>query len=356
VLAKTCEEAQAKIAFVKDMGSLNEVSMRLESVKKAQTQSTDLIAKAQENLSASFAEKQKQEGLLGLLENTLRTEKQAIESALFENGFAKKEEVEILLNRVGDKDKAEKETQAFFDAYGACLHKIKEADVTQFSDFNEQTMALVQAEKNEASDKVTEINKTVGAWEKELLRLQALHEKYKEQEKELAKKEAWQKLCDELKQLVRSNKFLEFIASEYLQEICTMATTTLLSLTNGRYFLQYDKDFRVGDNLDGGNVRSVKTLSGGETFLVSLSLALSLSNTICMKSLRPIEFFFLDEGFGTLDEKLVETVMDVLGKLSKKFAVGLISHVEELKHRIESKLIVTGATEKHGSIVRTEIL
>ena len=118
--------------------------------------------------------------------------------------------------------------------------------------------------------------------------------------------------------------------------------------------MKYDEDFKVGDNLDGGNLRAVKTLSGGETFLVSLSLALSLSAAICAKSLRQIEFFFLDEGFGTLDGKLVDTVMDVLGKLSKSFSVGLISHVEELKHRIESKILVTGATESHGSQVQTE--
>ena len=147
---------------------------------------------------------------------------------------------------------------------------------------------------------------------------------------------------------------MEFIASEYLQEICFSASKTLLSLTGGKYFLQYDKEFKVGDNLNGGNLRAVKTLSGGETFLVSLSLALSLSAAICLKSLRPIEFFFLDEGFGTLDEKLVDTVMDVLGKLSKSFAVGLISHVEELKHRIDNKILVTGANEKHGSLVQIE--
>lgn len=162
-------------------------------------------------------------------------------------------------------------------------------------------------------------------------------------------------MCDELRLLVRGNRFLEYIASEYLQEICASASKTLLSLTGGRYFLRYDeKEFKVGDNLDGGNMRGVKTLSGGETFLVSLSLALSLSAAICMKSLRPIEFFFLDEGFGTLDEKLVDTVMDVLGKLSRTFSVGLISHVEELKHRIEQKILVTPASENHGSQVRTE--
>ena len=126
-------------------------------------------------------------------------------------------------------------------------------------------------------------------------------------------------------------------------------------MTGGRYFLKYEeKDFKVGDNLDGGNLRAVKTLSGGETFLVSLSLALSLSAAIC-QSLRPMEFFFLDEGFGTLDEKLVDTVMDVLGKLGKQnLTVGLISHVEELKHRIDNKILVIGANESHGSRVRME--
>lgn len=112
------------------------------------------------------------------------------------------------------------------------------------------------------------------------------------------------------------------------------------------------KEFKVGDNLDGGAYRAVKTLSGGETFLVSLSLALALSSAICMKSLRPIEFFFLDEGFGTLDEKLVDTVMDVLSKLGKNFSVGLISHVEELKRRIERKILVTPANERHGSQIQ----
>ena len=53
-------------------------------------------------------------------------------------------------------------------------------------------------------------------------------------------------------------------------------------------------------------------------------------------------------------QKLVDTVMDVLGKLSKNFSVGLISHVEELKHRIDNKLLVTGATESHGSKVKIE--
>ncbi len=153
--------------------------------------------------------------------------------------------------------------------------------------------------------------------------------------------------------MTRNNKFLEYIATEYLIDISSLASSTLLNLTDGRYYLVYtNNNFQVSDNYDGGNLRGVNTLSGGETFLVSLSLALALSQTICAKSFKTIEFFFLDEGFGTLDSNLLDVVMNALEKLkSSRFTIGVISHVEELKHRIESKIIVKKATETHGSSV-----
>ena len=157
-------------------------------------------------------------------------------------------------------------------------------------------------------------------------------------------------LIEKLRNLFRGNAFMEFVAGEYLSDISASATETLLHLTNGRYFIRYEQGFYVGDNFNGGELRSVNTLSGGETFLVSLSLALALSAAIYAKSLRPIEFFFLDEGFGTLDEKLIDTVMDSLEKLKNThFSIGLISHVEELKHRIGNKITVISAEEGGGS-------
>ena len=162
-------------------------------------------------------------------------------------------------------------------------------------------------------------------------------------------------LYERLKKLLDGNKFMEYVAEEYLQTVALSASGRLLSLTDGRYFLRYDGGFAVGDNFDGGAPRGVHTLSGGETFLVSLSLALALSAEICARSLRPIEFFFLDEGFGTLDERLVDTVMDSLEKLKNEhFSIGIISHVEELKHRIDRKLTVVKANEKHGSQIQSD--
>ena len=159
-------------------------------------------------------------------------------------------------------------------------------------------------------------------------------------------------VLEKLRGLLYGNKFMEFVAGEYLAEIADAASDTLLKLTGGRYFVRYEQGFFVGDNFNAGQQRSVNTLSGGETFLVSLSLALALSAAIYAKSLRPIEFFFLDEGFGTLDEKLIDTVMDSLEKLKNRhFSIGLISHVEELKHRIGHKIVVNAAPEGGSSSI-----
>ena len=96
------------------------------------------------------------------------------------------------------------------------------------------------------------------------------------------------------------------------------------------------------DNFNNGETRRSATLSGGESFLVSLSLALALSSQIQLKSKSSLEFFFLDEGFGTLDNQLLDRVISSLESLrdNEKMNIGLITHVEELKERVPRKLIV----------------
>lgn len=343
-----------KIAFVKELGDAETLSARMQTMKEARKKAKEDCERAQNKVSACFAETEKQAGLASLQANTTKTCEATLNKALAETGFSTPNEARVLLNDIGNAERAQAENKAFFDEYALVKNERAKTDSRAFASYDERTLFLAKSKKEETRTAFDARNKNFGALEKELERLQGLKEKYKKQQEELTEKEARKNLCDELRTLVKSNKFLEFIASEYLQDICGVASKTLLSLTNGRYFLKYDKEFKVGDNLDGGNLRGVKTLSGGETFLVSLSLALSLSSAICLKSLRPIEFFFLDEGFGTLDEKLVDTVMDVLGKLSRSFSVGLISHVEELKRRIDYKIVVTGANEKHGSQVKVE--
>lgn len=168
--------------------------------------------------------------------------------------------------------------------------------------------------------------------------------------KESDKTESALTLYGRLADLVRAGRFMEFIADEYLHEVAADAEKRVLELTSGKYGLVYDGEFAVTDNLHGGIRRPASGLSGGETFLVSLSLALALASEISRKALKPVDFFFLDEGFGTLDDELIDTVTDSLEKLRREnLTVGLITHVGELKNRISSSLNVIGANAEHGT-------
>ena len=92
-----------------------------------------------------------------------------------------------------------------------------------------------------------------------------------------------------------------------------------------------------------GSVRSVKTLSGGESFKASLALALGMADEIQASSggIR-LDTMFVDEGFGSLDEESLEQALEVLMGLSEgNRLVGIISHVGELKNRIDKQIIVT---------------
>ena len=158
-------------------------------------------------------------------------------------------------------------------------------------------------------------------------------------------------LLKELDNLIQGNKFVEYVAMKQLKYISMEASKRLKDITRGRYALELDADgaFVMRDDFNGGTRRETNTLSGGETFLTSLCLALALSSQIQLKGSAPLEFFFLDEGFGTLDTDLLDIVMNSLEKLhSSTLSVGIISHVEELRNRVPIKLIVTPAEQGQG--------
>lgn len=176
--------------------------------------------------------------------------------------------------------------------------------------------------------------------------------------KDLSKKSKDFDNVSALEKIMRGNRFVEYLSQIYLKNIVFDASSRLEKISNGRFSLEINSEyvFMVRDNFNGGNRRSADTLSGGETFLTSLALALALSTQIQLKGSAPLEFFFLDEGFGTLDSELLDTVMSSLEKLyNESMSVGIISHVEELKNRIPIKLLVEMDESKSSSIVKIEL-
>ncbi len=158
---------------------------------------------------------------------------------------------------------------------------------------------------------------------------------------------------EDLSRAIRGKAFVEYASGRLMQSIVHEASCQLDKLSSGRYefYYNYSTGFFVRDNFNGGLERGASTLSGGETFLLSLTLALALAAHISRQS-HPFEFFFLDEGFGTLDTELLETVMDALESLkSQNLTIGLITHNDEIQKRMSRKLIVEQPNVARGTVV-----
>lgn len=156
-------------------------------------------------------------------------------------------------------------------------------------------------------------------------------------------------------ELFRAQGFVNYVSSVYLKNLCESANERFFKLTNNQLKLELDEknNFLVRDYLNSGEVRSVKTLSGGQMFQAALSLALALSDNIQHLTRAKQNLFFLDEGFGTLDKDALQTVFKTLKALrSENRVVGIISHVEELQLEVDN-FIRAEATERGSRIVRS---
>lgn len=135
---------------------------------------------------------------------------------------------------------------------------------------------------------------------------------------------------------LKSNGFEQWLMSGALAELVDGANDLLAQLSNGSYSLHSDEagTFSIVDHRNADEIRSVATLSGGETFLVSLALALSLAETLAARGGSGLDAIILDEGFGTLDDESLDTVAAVLEELTGRgLMVGVITHVKELAAR-----------------------
>ncbi|MEC5211115.1 exonuclease SbcC [Psychrobacter sp. PL15] len=154
--------------------------------------------------------------------------------------------------------------------------------------------------------------------------------------------QVWQQLYD-LIGSADGKKYRTFAQGLTFQVMISHANTQLQKMSD-RYLLIHDDnnplELNVIDNYQGGDVRSTKNLSGGEGFIISLALALGLSQ-MASQNIR-VDSLFLDEGFGTLDEESLDIALDTLTSLQQEGKlIGIISHVQALKERIMTQIQVT---------------
>ena len=197
-------------------------------------------------------------------------------------------------------------------------------------------------------------NQVIGELNRDIKDMSHRLKQRQETEKALTEKEHRGENLKILRGLFQRSGFVNYASSVFLQSIINAANERFEKLTNGQLRLQITESnsFIVCDMLNGGQLRDVRTLSGGQTFQASLCLALALSDHIQSRHQARQNFFFLDEGFGSLDSDSLQKVFEALKALQKENRiVGVISHVETMRSEIDRYLQVT-LSDVDGSQVK----
>lgn len=282
----------------------------------------------------------------------LQNETETLKNALNKKGFAS---VEELLDSI-----------------------LKEYEIEEFEtaikNFNEEMIALKQKSKSlkedlynkeikdveNLSEEITSLQKNIDEdqarvedFTKQLTLLNSYFDESKKLSADLTKALEDSKLITQLSDSLNGEnklklKFDIWMLSAFLREITVYANRRLERMSDGRYILKVSSEVS-GNNLSGldleiydaytGGMRPTASLSGGETFMASISLALGLADSIQNRSGGiKLDSMFIDEGFGSLDEASLENAISILDEIRGNRMVGIISHVSELKMRIPQKI------------------
>ena len=288
-----------------------------------------------------------------------------LQAMLLENKLTKNEVLEKALNKK-DEDYREDKIASFeekINDYKINLNRISEKflklnkkDIKEINilDIEQNLLELKNKkdlEEKEKNNKIANIAK-LDFEIKDALKALEITGELQNQLKEKVKK---LDLLEELSKLNQGGLFVEYIANRQLKHIVLDASKRLEFMSQNKYSLELiDGSFSIKDHFNGSISRSPRSLSGGEIFMASLSLALALSSKIQLKNKSPLEVFFLDEGFGTLDSFLLDTVINTLEQLqNNNIDVGIISHVEEIKNRVHNKIIVKNRLNNRTGAVIT---
>lgn len=216
---------------------------------------------------------------------------------------------------------------------------------------------LAEKKLDEQNALLQEKNQTIGTLRQKITTQKTLLEKIELITKEIQNitKELGPKL--ELNQLISRDEFRNYVLKRVEENLVNQANIELKNLCDGRYriILHSSKskinDFFIQDLFLSSAERKISTLSGGETFMASLAMAMALSEL--SRGTTEIDAFFIDEGFATLDDDSLDDVMNLLEKIkSRGKQVGVISHVEKLKSRISSSLVLNKQHDGYSSLTQ----
>lgn len=215
---------------------------------------------------------------------------------------------------------------------------------------------LIEAQKTHFKEKTSELKMNFGSvsarledWEKRQDRITLLLLKSQDLTQNLERRAR-------LYEVLGKDELRTFVLSLVEENLITQTNDELQKLCQGRYEIVHQSrrmkltpEFYILDKFREGGLRKVSTLSGGETFMVSLAMALGLAEMTRGKA--EIDSLFIDEGFGTLDQESLEDVLDMLKQIQTRgLMVGIISHVKALTNALPVNLLVTKKQDGTSSV------
>ncbi|MBO7501098.1 MAG: AAA family ATPase [Fibrobacterales bacterium] len=340
--ALVADRTRLETTLAKDRESLAGLGKKIE----AQRNDVDAKRKDRDACAETIAALQAEIEKLGLpeeasafktsLENRIKEAQNGKSDATAKNEAA----AATLKAAVDERDTAKTALEAAGNAYGALLREIGDLE-------------RLQAERDELRDKLNLKNQSIGELKEKLSNDAELGKKRDALEKKLReavpRRDKWKRLNGMLGQQ-NGDLFRRYAQGITLRQLIQAANPHLDEMTGSRYALCWDyrdKDAeqllpKLVDREQGDEVRPVSNISGGERFQVSLALALGLAE-MTGRNLR-IDTLFLDEGFGTLDPKSLDSALDTLCRIQQNGKlIGIISHVAEIGERISTKINVEKA-------------
>ncbi|MDA3865725.1 MAG: SMC family ATPase [Salinivirgaceae bacterium] len=341
-LAKSTDELNAlKIQTGKELQKLETLLKEIDDQQLAQQKlevQIEETKKQQERQTVQLEEKQQQ-----------------LNQMLEEDKFNSVNDVQTVL----DEEMNIEAVQSQIDTFHRELHTLK----SRFSDLQSQlgdrkfdAQAFEELEKTvkNRQDAVSNMETRSGGLQSTYQVLVNKLKLKKQLAENLDKKEKRKENLEVMMGLFRGDGFMRYVSQIYLQQLCAIANERFRKLTHNQLELDIDENYNfiIRDFLHDGRMRLLKTLSGGQTFQAALSLAMALSEQIQQYQNVKQQFFFMDEGFGSLDRESLSLVFDTLKQLRKEQrTVGVISHVEELRSEIDRYLLVEN-DEEEGSRIR----
>ncbi|WKN31699.1 SMC family ATPase [Porifericola rhodea] len=334
--------------------SLHRGKRKVEEADEQYKKATKHYNECEKNLHGSQSREETEKERLEQEKQKLAKVEEELEALCHQKNFESLEEVRNLLSlklNVEEEQKAIQQYHTQINSIKDQLSKLKRE--AEGKHYDKQKHEAILREWQQQKAELQKCQERIAVAREQLKQMEERLQNSRQLQEKLEKLRVREDNLKELASLFKGSGFVRYVSSVYLDNLCRTANERFMKLTRNSLSLELNAEgeFIVRDFLNNGKTRLLKTLSGGQTFQAALCLALALAENVKTLNQAEQSFFFLDEGFGSLDKESLRLVFDTLKSLRKEQRiVGIISHVEELQQEIDVYLKVQNDKER-GSLI-----